>query len=48
MYLVDAPFLCHRSPGVWEANQVAGPGLHVREGIPIVTKNAVMYDGTEM
>lgn len=34
--------------GVWEANQVAGPGLHVREGIPIVTKNAVMYDGTEM
>ncbi|KXZ43680.1 hypothetical protein GPECTOR_83g292 [Gonium pectorale] len=34
--------------GVWEAMDRVGVGLCVREGVPIVTKSAVLYDGTEL
>ncbi|GLI71356.1 hypothetical protein VaNZ11_016512, partial [Volvox africanus] len=34
--------------GIWEAMDRVGMGLCVREGVPIVTKSAVLYDGTEL
>ncbi|KAG2496784.1 hypothetical protein HYH03_005192 [Edaphochlamys debaryana] len=34
--------------GVWEAMDRVGVGLCVREGVPIVTKSAVMYDGSSL
>ncbi|KAG2441991.1 hypothetical protein HYH02_009784 [Chlamydomonas schloesseri] len=34
--------------GVWEAMDRVGVGLCVREGVPIVTKSAVLYEGTEI
>ncbi|GIM05931.1 hypothetical protein Vretimale_10347 [Volvox reticuliferus] len=34
--------------GIWEAMDRVGMGLCIREGVPIVTKSAVLYDGTEL